>query len=496
MPNFGTLTNDRKPALIKSADRAVIHNTLSGESPSALGSLPVVGQQSAFNLPMIMTTILIFMQLGRPFDQFLTGMHLPAVIGILGLIVMFFTPWTSALKNRVGVPLVLFLILLCVACAFSTWRGGSVLWVQQFVELNLIVFCLVAVVPATIGQLRWLVLMALFACAFNVAAGSNFDVNGRLRLTDEMYGNSDDVALIGGFCIPLVILWAHRMNKVLGFIVGSVGVVACLAAVGLSAARFALISLTVMALLIFLRGNAKQKIGLLIAFVILAVGALLFLPKSTLDRFSTITSAVESEGGDVSQEAIGSMRDRQQLASDAFEAFLTHPLLGVGPNVFVDWRYSALHKRGEPAHNTYLQAAAEEGFLGPIFYVAFLIGTFATLSKSIKSLDGWEEGRTIALTLERCLIYFATSACFINGTAHTHQFVVAAAAVALERLRSEHYSAASSPALSSEGKASASPQLRRPLPSSPGRSPLASPAAAPVPEPRFRFNRSVPTSRK
>ena len=239
---------------------------------------------------------------------------------------------------------------------------------------------------------------------------------------------------MGGMCIPLVLLLAGRLGKVFGTIVGIIGVLACLAAVELSGTRFALVALSVTAILYFLRGSGAQRVGLLASFVLLIVGSVMFLPKATLDRLATITAVMNpdaaAEATQDPSEAIGSLQERQQLFQDGLTAFVTHPIFGVGPNEFVDWRFSTLGQRSMVAHNTFLQIAAEEGFLGLVFYAAFIISALVTLYKCVKPLDGWQDGRQISLALEASLVYFVTSAFSLTCVTHTHRFVVVGLAVA------------------------------------------------------------------
>ena len=500
MPNFGTLNKERNPVSPLSLDHTRVIASQPSDSFLSVGDDPKGG----ITLPMVMATIMVFMQLGRPFDQFLTGFHIPAIIGSIAIIVTLFTPWPATIRTKAGVSLILFLAIMCIASVFSIWRGGSAVYVQQYVELNIAVFCLLGAAPVTVGQIRWLATAALLGCIFNFVVGARFDTMGRLNLTDEMYGNSDDVALIGGLCIPLVLLVAARMGKIFGTIIGAAGVVACLAMIFLSAARFGLISLAVIGLVYFFRASAAQKVALVVCFGVLAVGSVFLLPKNTIERLSTITSVFSSDveiSGEVTttSEALASMEERKQLTKDAFEAFTSHPILGVGPDVFVDWRWNVLHRRGQPAHDTYLQAAAENGVLGVIFYVAFLLAIFKALQRCTKPMDGWEDGRQIAFAIQTCLIYFIVSALFLNCLSHAHQFVFAGLAIALDRLREKRAEANSEetepvPIATAEA-VPPSPKFVRPLPPR-TRSAENKPAAAPARPERYRFNRPVTSSRR
>ncbi len=501
MPNFGAFNKERNPLFAAAVRASGLDSDTISDTSSDRSPLLVPMRQGGVGIPMVMATIMVFMQLGRPFDQFLIGYHLPAIVGSFAIVVMFFTPWVATLRTKAGISLLLLIFIMACASVFSLWRGGSVAYLQQYVELNMVVFCLLGAAPATVGQIRWLAVVALAGCIFEVVAGAGFDASGRLFLTDETFGNSDDVALVGGLCVPLVLLFASRLGKFFGILVGAAGVVGCLAMIGLSAARFGLVSLAVMALFYFFRAGAAQKVALVLCFSALAVGSVFLLPKSSIERFSTITSIWNSdaeENSGTTEEAIASMQERKQLSRDALQAFITHPILGVGPDVFVDWRYDALHRRGQPAHDTYLQAAAESGLFGVIFYAAFLISVFMALQRSSKQISGWADGRQIAMALQPSLIYFIVSAFFLNCLSHAHQFVFAGLAVALERLREQQVEA-NNAEIEAESASDPAPVFQKekalwPLP--PRAQTGETQTGAPARPVRYRFNRPTTSSRR
>ncbi len=92
---------------------------------SSLSPYSAVAAQGGATLPMIMATIMVFMQLGRPFDQFLFGYHIPAIIGSIAIVVMLFTRWVPTLGTPIGRSLVLFLAIMCAASITSIWRGAA-----------------------------------------------------------------------------------------------------------------------------------------------------------------------------------------------------------------------------------------------------------------------------------------------------------------------------------------------------------------------------------
>jgi O-antigen ligase len=392
----------------------------------------------------ILVCILVFIEVGRPFDQFLAGYHIPAIICSLGIIVTLFTNGLGALKSKTGIALLLFVVVMAVTTVTSIWRGGSFSYLLTFVGLNVVLFCLVASAPKSIAQVRGLIWILVLSMLFNVLAGTGVDSGGRLYLTDQMFGNSDDVGLMGGFSIPLVILLCSRLKRFLGLILGTAGCLGCLIIIGLSATRFAFLSLTVTAVVYFIRARAFQRMLLIFALVFALGTAVVFLPKSSIQRFSTLSeifSGGPQNNGSSLSEADSSFLDRQLLAEDAMAAFIAHPIFGVGPDNFIVWRWEYLGRRGMRPHDVYLQTAAEEGIVGVILYATFLLQSLRTLQRSTKAMPGWEEGQTIALALQLSMVYFCVSGLFINVQMHAHQFIIAGLSVALLRFRDEYKAA-------------------------------------------------------
>jgi len=239
-------------------------------------------------------------------------------------------------------------------------------------------------------------------------------------------------------------LLCSRLNRFLGLILGTAGVLGCLMIIGLSATRFAILSLTVTAFVYFVRARGVQRMLLIFALVLALGTAVVILPKSSIQRFSTLsTLSVIFAGGpenidSSSSEADSSFLERQRLFKDAVTAFITHPIFGVGPDNFSIWRWESLGLHGMGAHNVYLQTAAEEGIVGVILYTTFLLRCLTTLQRSTKAKSGWEEGQTIALALQLSMVYFCVSGFFLNVQMHVHQFIIAGLGVALLRFREEH----------------------------------------------------------
>jgi O-antigen ligase len=171
---------------------------------------------------------------------------------------------------------------------------------------------------------------------------------------------------------------------------------------------------------------------------------LVAVPQSALDRLATISDAFGGNRG-ANTEAMDSLNERRGLVRDAFQMALDHPLLGVGPGEFQDYRVQKMRnpdgsaKHFIPSHNTFLEIAADEGFVGLLFYLTFLGGIYITLRKTRKlaaSRTGpdWDMVSSILVCLEAAFIYFTLCAAFMTCDQHPQQFVLGGMAIALERV--------------------------------------------------------------
>ena len=298
MPKFGIMPKGQTPApkdvvaRAAQSDKPIVRTQVAVAVPA--NSIQYESQQGGFSLPMLMAFILVLLDFGRPFDEFLVGYRIPVALCLLGAIVLLFTRWTPALGTRIGKPLIPFVIVLLIASVLSIWRVGSWQFLIGYFEVDIVLFLLLAAVPTTVAQIRWIAIMIVPATALLFIVGTKFDQGGRLVLKDSTVGNSDDVALFAGFCIPLVILFSQRLNKFLGIVVAIVGIAACLTAVELSGTRFALLALAVLAIYYFFRGSGFQRIMLVSCLTLIVIGFVALLPKKIIERLSTISSVSDT----------------------------------------------------------------------------------------------------------------------------------------------------------------------------------------------------------
>jgi O-antigen ligase len=110
---------------------------------------------------------------------------------------------------------------------------------------------------------------------------------------------------------------------------------------------------------------ARRKPAVAVAGVLALFLALPLMPASYWHRISSIT--------DGSQDETGSREARRILLRESFEAFLSHPLTGVGAGQFKNYDPEGREQAWRESHNVVLQVAAELGIVGLGGFL-FLVG--------------------------------------------------------------------------------------------------------------------------
>jgi O-antigen ligase len=76
---------------------------------------------------------------------------------------------------------------------------------------------------------------------------------------------------------------------------------------------------------------------------------------------------------DDSEDVTGSREARQTVMKEAWQAFLDHPMTGVGPGEFKDYNPSWREERSREAHDVWLQVASEAGLPGALVFIALVV---------------------------------------------------------------------------------------------------------------------------
>src|ERR1700722_4502111 len=283
-----------------------------------------------------------------------------------------------------------FVLWMLIATPFSTWRGGSLQMVWDFVHADYIMLPLVAGIPMMWKECRTIAYTIGLAGIVNVglAVWSFRDYGaGRVGTAFATLGNPNDYAGQLLMVLPMVVylvLYAPHM-KILVRAIGIAALLYGVYTVFASGSRGALLGIAVASVFTVVRSTGRTRIVMIASFPVACAMLLLLVPRSTLERLGNYSTAL-----DPTDEAAQSTFIRQNLLKESITATLTHPLLGVGPGEFGDFEgqekaTNRIVKVGYVnAHNSYTQISADNGIPGFLFYIGGTISAFLMLQRTLK----------------------------------------------------------------------------------------------------------------
>jgi O-antigen ligase len=399
----------------------------------------------ASRLPFYFAAILIFTHFARPFDAVLVGYKIPAIICSICIVVVVLSQGLKDLQSSVGMSCLFLVGWMCVSGPFSSWKGGSFMYVMSYAQFFLPLMLLISVASRTPNDVVKLSGVLAFSCACHLIFNGT-EANGRYGLTGT-FGNSDDVALLAGFTIPFFVLAAGRLrNPVVRYLLMICGTGYLLSLVGRTATRAAIPALLVMLMVYTFRAKGAQRLGILAFAGIATLFLMMILSASNLERLSTVFDAFSpTQTYADNSEAHASALARHDIMKDAIATTLEHPLVGIGSGMFAQYRWDHItlpdgrRKPYLPTHNTYLEVSSECGIPGLIFYLIFL-WTIYRQSRVVRKLIAAQVSSqseligSIALCLEAAIVYFVVCAAFMTCDKHPHQFALAGFAIALSKM--------------------------------------------------------------
>jgi O-antigen ligase len=317
----------------------------------------------------------------RPQDHIpqLNALHLAEVCALVGIGRMLF--------DRVarGAPLfrlttetfalIAFGMVIVATVPFSFWPGGAL---QEFFDSYLkalVVFVLMVNTVTTVkrlDQITWVILVCVGYIAargvFDYARGVNLVEGGRLAgPVGGMFGNPNDLAMNMVTLAPVAAVmamsrWQPRWRRLSAALI----VVLMIATAVFSKSRGGGIGLLIMlGALMWLGRKVRPQI------VPVALGAILIgtplLPASFWTRMASIVDPQQDK-----QEFTGSREARRLLMQEGIDAFLDHPITGVGAGQFKNYNPAGRKERWRETHNALIQVAAETGLAGLLLF-SFLI---------------------------------------------------------------------------------------------------------------------------
>ena len=247
-------------------------------------------------------------------------------------------------------------------------------------------YCLVVTIAASIG------IVAVKGGLFAILHGFSARVYGP-PATQFEENNAFAVAML--ICIPLLLIWQRETRNSL-FKKGILLAIPIIYAASLcSWSRGALITMTVLTLMLIL--NSKHKF---LAIPLVLVGAFFvkdYLPQEWFGRMHTLETYQEDS----------SAMSRIQAWTDGWNHTLEHPFVGAG---FDGWR----EVTQRDWHSSYVEMFSEHGFIAFGLWLSLIVGTLismTTLPKKTFQVEGME------WVANYCFMLRASLICYMVGTA-------------------------------------------------------------------------------
>jgi O-antigen ligase len=345
----------------------------------------------------------------------------PALLGVLitgGI--------RRTLRARSALYWVAFLLWICLATVFSSWRGGSALTLFYYARSEFIMLFVVAGLTLTWKECMRVMYTLAFAGVTDLVIGRLFlreDVNRvDLAMGGSTIGNANDLA--AHFILVMIFLSFLILAPKVPFLVRMAAVpmvgygVLIITGTG---SRGALLALAVSVVFTFVMGSARLRLGMLVFAPIAALAVLAFLPHTTLARLGTIFSNTAVENSTV--EAVESAEMRRELLLKSVEYTVEHPLFGVGPGQFSMFEGGESVKNGHrgmwhETHNVLTQISSECGIPALIFFLSAILSAFLLVMKAYRRARQNAAANAEIMAVTFCLmlswIGFMTAISFLN----------------------------------------------------------------------------------
>ena len=333
----------------------------------------------------------IFVLFFRPQDSlpFLEPLHLADVTGTFAIIALLAERLTrGAAISRMTAELALLLAMagvMIVTAPFSIWPGGAISVVTDLYCKVIIIFTLMLNTVTSRERFARLVTVVVLGTSYigvravlDYFRGVNLYEDGRVGgAVGGLFGNPNDMALNMVTFLPLAVALALARGRPLVRALALVGVPAIAAAIVFSKSRGGMIGL-VMMLVVLLYQVRHIRPGVAAAVVAMCLAAIPFLPPSFVLRMSSIYNADE--------DPTGSREARQRLMREGYQAFLDHPLVGLGAGQFSNYQPEAREEPWRETHNAVLQVASELGVLGLVLFIGLIGSGFTAVLRAIATL--------------------------------------------------------------------------------------------------------------
>jgi O-antigen ligase len=339
------------------------------EDEYSFATAPVGAQRNWGYSGLIAFTAVLLL---RPQDHVpaLEPLHLAEICALIGILPMILHRLAHRLPGfRVNAETIGLIVLGAVMLAtvpFSVWPGGSIAEIINSYLKVVVVFVLMMNVLTTterLERLMWLIVVCTGVIAglsvWNYINGYNLVEGGRLAgPVGGLFGNPNDLATNMTSFMPAAIVVALSGRQPAGRrLVAALAAALMLATVVFTKSRGGALGVLAALIAVAILGRSMRRgVGTITLVAVLV--ATPFLPDAFWAR---MVSIVDEEAD---KQFTGSREARRTVMLEGIDAFLEHPLTGVGVGQFKNYNPPERKERWLETHNVLIQVASETGIFG------------------------------------------------------------------------------------------------------------------------------------
>jgi putative inorganic carbon (hco3(-)) transporter len=182
-----------------------------------------------------------------------------------------------------------------------------------------------------------------------------------------MLGNPNDLAALMVLIIPCTVILAIKSKGLMRmFYIGSCGLMTAVVFVTFSRGGF--LGLVLVAFWMVWKIGRGKRLKIILASIVILVPLMAVLPGGYGGRIATIF--------DSDSDTTGSSQARRKLLEQGMDLALKHPIVGIGIGNFDVYSLD-----GHVAHNSYVEIAAELGWIGFVTYLGLLFSPLIRLRR-------------------------------------------------------------------------------------------------------------------
>jgi len=322
----------------------------------------------------------------RPQDHLpaLEPLHLAEIFALVGILPMlvhrFSHPKPGFRINLETVALIVFSGVMLATVPFSIWPGGSMdVIVNSYFKIVIVFVLMMNVLNTTerLERLMWLIVSSTGVIAglsvVNYFRGYNLVEDGRLGgAVGGIFGNPNDLAMNMTSFLPAAIVIAMSQRQPSGRrLLAALSAVLMLATIIFTKSRGGALGLVAALGAIAILGHSVRR-GIGTITIVAVLVATPFIP----DAFWARMVSIVDEDAD-NKQFTGSREARRTVMQEGIDAFLEHPLTGVGVGQFKNYNPPERKERWLETHNALIQVASETGIFGLATFSFLIIAAAA-----------------------------------------------------------------------------------------------------------------------